>query len=93
LDGLSATVESLERNVGARNVLAVHFNDSKAEYNSRVDRHWHIGQGHIGSAALRRIAQHPALSHAAFLLETPQDVPGDDARNLEALRSFVEAVS
>ena len=90
LDGLSATVESLERNIGARNVLAVHFNDSKADYNSRVDRHWHIGQGHIGSDALRRIARHPALSHAAFLLETPQDVPGDDARNLEALRSFVE---
>jgi deoxyribonuclease-4 len=90
LDGLSATIESLERNIGARNVLAIHFNDSKAEYNSRVDRHWHIGQGHIGSDALRRIAQHKALSHAAFLLETPQDTPGDDARNLEALRSFVE---
>jgi deoxyribonuclease-4 len=90
LGGLAATVESLERNIGAENVLAVHFNDSKAEYNSRVDRHWHIGEGHIGSDALRRIAQHKALSHAAFLLETPQDVPGDDARNLEALRSFVE---
>jgi deoxyribonuclease-4 len=88
-DGLSATLESLERNLGLENVLAVHFNDSKAEYNSRVDRHWHIGEGHIGSSALSRIAQHPALSHAAFLLETPQDAPGDDARNLETLRSFV----
>jgi deoxyribonuclease IV len=90
-DGLAATIESLERNVGAENVRAIHFNDSKAEYNSRVDRHWHIGLGHIGREALRRIAQHPKLSHAAFLLETPQDVPGDDARNLAALRSFVEA--
>jgi deoxyribonuclease-4 len=89
VDGLAATFESLASNVGMENVLAVHFNDSKAEYNSRVDRHWHIGQGHIGSEALRRIARHPKLSHAAFLLETPQDVPGDDARNLEALRSFL----
>jgi len=88
-DGLFATIESLERNVGSGKVRAVHFNDSKAEYNSRVDRHWHIGEGHIGRAALCRIAQHPKLSHAAFLLETPQDAPGDDARNLEALRSFV----
>lgn len=91
VDGLAATIESLERNVRTENVRAIHFNDSKAEYKSRVDRHWHIGEGHIGREALRRIAQHPKLSHAAFLLETPQDVPGDDARNLAALRSFVEA--
>jgi deoxyribonuclease-4 len=88
-DGLAATMESLERNVGAENVRAVHFNDSKAEYNSRVDRHWHIGLGHIGRDALRRVAQHPQLKHAAFLLETPQDDVRDDARNLEELRSFV----
>ncbi|MGB9178878.1 MAG: deoxyribonuclease IV [Pyrinomonadaceae bacterium] len=88
-DGLQATIESLERNVGTENVRAVHFNDSKAEYNSRVDRHWHIGLGHIGLDALRRIAQHPSLAHAAFLLETPQDETRDDARNLETLRSFV----
>jgi deoxyribonuclease-4 len=88
-DGLNATIESLERNVGTKNVRAVHFNDSKAEYNSRVDRHWHIGLGHLGLEALRRIAQHPSLSHAAFLLETPQDALGDDRRNLDTLRSFV----
>lgn len=90
-DGLAATFESLERNVGLENVRAVHFNDSKADYNSRVDRHWHIGLGHIGSDALCRIARHPALAHAAFLLETPQDELGDDARNLEALRSFIQS--
>lgn len=90
-DGLAAAFESLERNVGLENVRAVHFNDSKADYNSRVDRHWHIGLGHIGSEALRRVACETRLSHAAFLLETPQDELGDDARNLEALRSFIES--
>jgi deoxyribonuclease-4 len=90
-DGLTATMESLESNVGTENVRAVHFNDSKAEYNSRVDRHWHIGRGHIGSEALRRVARHTRLAQAAFLLETPQDETGDDARNLEVLRSFITA--
>jgi deoxyribonuclease IV len=89
-DGLTATMQSLEREVGAANVRAVHFNDSKADYNSRVDRHWHLGRGHIGSEALRRVARHPLLAHAAFLLETPQDETGDDARNLEVLRSFIQ---
>ena len=89
-DGLAATFDALEASVGAEQVRAVHFNDSKAAYNSRVDRHWHIGLGHIGAEALARVARHPRLAHAAFLLETPQDELGDDARNLTALRSFVE---
>jgi deoxyribonuclease-4 len=90
-DGFAAAFESLERNVGLGNVRAVHFNDSRADYNSRVDRHWHIGLGHIGADALRRVARHPKLAHAAFLLETPQDEQGDDARNLEVLRSFIRS--
>jgi deoxyribonuclease IV len=87
-DGLAAALDSLERNIGLANVRAIHFNDSRAPYNSRVDRHWHIGLGHIGAEALRRVARDPRLAHAAFLLETPQDELGDDARNLSVLRSF-----
>lgn len=91
-DGLASAFDSLERNVGLENVRAVHFNDSKADYNSRVDRHWHIGLGHIGAEALSRVAREPRLAHAAFILETPQDELGDDARNLSVLRSFLRPV-
>jgi deoxyribonuclease-4 len=90
-DGHSATFDALERNVGTENIRAVHFNDSKADYNSRVDRHWHIGLGHIGRDALARVARHPKLSHAAFILETPLDEIGDDERNVAMLRSFFTA--
>src|SRR5918911_1260352 len=65
-DGLEAALDSLDSNVGLANVLAVHSNDSRAPSNSRVDRHWHIGQGHIGFEAMRRVASHPRLAHAAF---------------------------
>jgi deoxyribonuclease-4 len=88
-EGLEVTIEWLHRTVGSKNVRAVHFNDSKAPYNSRLDRHWHIGEGHIGSDALRRVANHPRLAHAAFILETPYDDPRADLKNLQALRSFV----
>lgn len=88
-EGLEATLQSLEREVGTKTVRAIHFNDSRAEYYSRVDRHWHIGQGHIGKEALRRVARHPKLSHSAFILETPYDKPEDNKPNIEALRSFV----
>ncbi len=88
-DGLNALIQKMQKTVGTRNVRAIHFNDSRAAYNSRVDRHWHIGQGHIGTEALRRVARHPKLAHAAFILETPYDTPPDNLPNLNAVRSFV----
>jgi deoxyribonuclease-4 len=88
-DGLKATIGIIKRTVGLKQVHAVHFNDSKAPYNSRVDRHWHIGEGYIGADALRRFAQHPKLAHAAFILETPYDDPRADLKNLLMLRSFL----
>jgi deoxyribonuclease-4 len=89
-DGLKAAIQDIDRTVGTKNVLAIHFNDSRAPYNSRVDRHWHIGEGHIGLEPLRRVARHPKLAHAAFILETPYDDPRADVRNLETLRSFIQ---
>ncbi|MEP6719110.1 MAG: deoxyribonuclease IV, partial [bacterium] len=89
-DGLEALMEKLQGTVKTRNVRAIHFNDSRAPYNSRVDRHWHIGAGHIGAEALRRVARHPKLAHAAFILETPYDDPRADLQNLNMLRSFVD---
>ena len=88
-DGLAALIQKMQKTVGLKNVQAIHFNDSRAVYNSRVDRHWHIGEGHIGMEALRRVAQHPKLRHCAFILETPYDDPRADLKNLEMLRSFV----
>lgn len=87
--GLAAMFESLEENVSLERVRVVHFNDSRAAFDSRVDRHWHIGLGHIGQVALRRIATYPQLRHAAFILETPYDRPQDNLDNINALRGFV----
>jgi deoxyribonuclease-4 len=92
-EGFAATLESLEHNVGLQNIQVVHFNDSRAAYNSRVDRHFHVGAGEIGAQAMRRVARSMLLAHAAFILETPQDELGDDANNLAALRSYMVSSS
>ena len=89
--GLEALLARIKNTVGLKNIRAIHFNDSRAPYNSRVDRHWHIGEGHIGYEALRRIARHPKLAHAAFILETPYDDPRADTQNLIALRSMIDS--
>ena len=83
--GLEQALESIEETVGLERVFVVHVNDSKTPLGSRVDRHAHIGKGHIGVEGFRRIVNHPLLSGRAFILETPIDRPGDDRRNVRAL--------
>jgi deoxyribonuclease-4 len=86
--GLRATVGSAERLLGMANVRVFHVNDSKTPLGSHVDRHANIGEGHIPLDAFRRILQHPKLRGKPFILETPIDQPGDDRRNLDALKSL-----
>jgi deoxyribonuclease-4 len=87
--GLRATVGSAERLLGMANVRVFHVNDSKTPLGSRVDRHANIGEGHIPLDAFRRILRHPKLRGKPFILETPIDEPGDDRRNLDALKRLV----
>jgi deoxyribonuclease-4 len=89
--GLRATVGSAERLLGLDNVRVFHVNDSKTPLGSHVDRHANIGEGHIPLAAFRRILRHPKLRGKPFILETPIDEPGDDRRNLHALKSLARA--
>ena len=87
--GLRGTVRSAERLLGLANVRVFHVNDSKTPLGSHVDRHANIGEGHIPLDAFRRILKHPKLRGKPFILETPIDQPGDDRRNLDALKRLV----
>ena len=84
--GLRKTVTEIDRVLGLDNVKVIHANDSKTPFNSRIDRHAHIGEGSIGTEGFRRILTHPKLRSKSFILETPVDEEGDDRRNLETLR-------
>jgi deoxyribonuclease-4 len=86
--GLQDTVRRAEAVLGLDNVPVIHVNDSKGAFNSRLDRHANIGEGHIGFEGFRRILNHPKLRGKAFVLETPIDEPGDDQRNVDALKSL-----
>ena len=44
-------------------------------------------------AGLARVLNHPELSDRPFILETPQDDPGDDTRNLIAARELIADLS
>ena len=90
-DGYRQTIADLDATVGLANVRLWHCNDAKAPRGSKLDRHEHIGKGHLGLKTFRRLLNDPRLAHAAFIAETPIDLPGDDRRNVDALKRLVAA--
>jgi deoxyribonuclease-4 len=88
-DGLEALLKRARETLGLENVCVMHANDAKAPLDSHVDRHANIGAGYIGLEGFRRILNHPDLREKAFILETPVDEPGDDLRNVMALKELV----
>jgi deoxyribonuclease IV len=87
--GLQYLVAKAADILGLENIPVFHANDAKAAFNSHRDRHAHIGAGYIGFEGFRRILNHPDLREKAFILETPIDQPGDDLRNVKALKELV----
>ena len=88
-EGRQLTLRHLGKTVGLKNVRVWHCNDAKAERGSRLDRHEHIGRGKLGLEVFRALLNDRRLKHAAFIAETPVDDPGDDLRNIEALKALV----
>ena len=88
-DGLADFVARANDTIGLRNVPVIHANDAKMKLNSHCDRHASIGSGYIGLEGFRRILNHCELHDKAFILETPVDEPGDDLRNVKALKELV----
>ena len=87
--GLDELVQQASETLGLEHVRVIHSNDAKTPFNSHVDRHAQIGAGYIGFEGFRRILNHPKLQAKAFILETPVDNPGDDLRNVKALKELV----
>ncbi len=87
--GMRDTLTHLDRTIGLDNVPVWHCNDAKAARGSRLDRHQHVGRGSIGPVPFRRLLNDPRLARAAFIAETPIDAPGDDSRNVAALKKLV----
>src|SRR5438309_5719112 len=54
-DGYEGAFAELDKYIGLKRIAAFHLNDSLKPFHSRVDRHEHIGKGHIGKEAFARL--------------------------------------
>jgi deoxyribonuclease-4 len=87
--GWDKTFKEWDEKLGIDSIKAFHVNDSKKGLGSRVDRHEHIGQGHIGIEAFRCLMNDRRFRDVPKVLETPK-VGNMDHENLEKLRSLVK---
>lgn len=88
--GLEETLNEFDHLIGLGKLSLLHLNDSKTPLGSKSDRHWHIGEGHIGLAGFRRIVNHSKLKDLSGIMETPRKSEEDDLRNMEVIRGLVE---
>lgn len=88
-----STMKKLATIVGLEQVHAFHLNDSKRELGSRVDRHEHIGKGHLGLEPFRHLLNDARFENVPMYLETPKgtsDGEEFDVMNLRTLRGLIE---
>ena len=71
-------IDRFDQLIGKNQIALFHINDSKNARGAGKDRHANIGEGTIGTKALRYIVHHPDFLHLPKILETPYIPSPDD---------------
>ena len=87
--GWETVLSDFDSRVGLEYLKIFHLNDAMGDLGSHLDRHQHIGAGEIGLEGFAFLVNHPQLSQLPGILETPQDNPEDDRKNLATLRGLI----
>lgn len=72
-DGYKRTFQEFDETIGAHYLRAVHLNDTKKPFASRVDRHDSISKGLLGMDFFQRFMRDPRFDHMPLILETPDE--------------------
>ena len=83
------TFADFDRQLGIPNLACIHFNDSKVEFRSNVDRHENLGKGKIGRNGLAAVARFARKHQIPLILETPTRDGDGHQQDLETLRSWL----
>ena len=88
-DDCDSTFNRFDEIIGLERLKAFHINDAKSEYESRVDRHEHIGEGNIGATAFAYILNDSRFAETPLIIETP-NMNTMHGKNLKTLRGLVK---
>ncbi|NPA57761.1 MAG: deoxyribonuclease IV, partial [Aquificae bacterium] len=82
--------EELDSEIGLEKVKVIHCNDTKTPFNSRKDRHHHIGEGEIGYKGFELFLNDEYFKRLPFILETPK-IGNWDIENMRRLKNLIRA--
>ena len=92
-EAYQATFHEFDRLIGLSSLRLFHVNDSMKSFNSRLDRHAHIGRGELGLEPFRLLVNDPRFRDHPMILETAKEEGTNkdmDAVNLATLRGLIE---
>ena len=75
-------------NFRAHYLKAIHLNDTKKTFASKVDRHDNIGKGYLNIDFFKRFMQDKRFDDIPIILETPDETLWKS--EIELLRTFVK---
>jgi deoxyribonuclease-4 len=85
--GIDDAIRRFDDTVGLDRLVLIHANDSRAEFQSNVDRHANIGDGFIGTEAFGVMLHDARLQNLGWVLEVPgEEKQGPDLVNVNRLR-------
>ena len=88
LSALDTLVNELTDQGLFNQIVCLHLNDSKTEFNSRNDQHENLGDGKIGLLGLSQLVNHEDLVDLPIILEVPGDSGFPDAKQIAIAKSL-----
>jgi deoxyribonuclease-4 len=85
IGSVESTLEQFDDIIGLKNLKLVHFNDSRDELGSNLDRHENLGLGKIGIEGLEALCTHKSISSVPLIMETPIEKHSEDMGTLRSL--------
>lgn len=76
----------LEKELQKSVIRLLHINDSQADFNSKKDRHAHLGEGQIGLAGIKEWVDYAQKKDLDLILETAPDGIEKDLEILKGMR-------
>lgn len=89
-DACERVIAEFDKVVGLERLYVIHVNDSKGELGQGIDRHEHIGLGHIGDTGFKCLFALDALRNIPLVLETPIDDRRGDRENVGHVKKLLE---
>ena len=80
--------EKFDSEIGLKHIKIIHLNDSKGELGCHLDRHEHIGLGHIGETGLGQVVKLANKNKIPIVLETPIDERRTDFENIRKAKDL-----